>query len=208
MHNKSPGCKAWSHQQVWVHWPIAPQGVNDWLTLDYLAPALPVPVTYGDWSRVASTLIAGLDNTQSCQFENGLSESLSAALVGYYLHDVADATLDLHSRDDLYRYLLIDNQVSAEITITRIAEAIASVQLYVGRALDQFEPDVDTTVVSRQFFADWTTYNKRYSTWAGVSQLVYYPENYIDPTLRIGQTAMMDSLQQTQLELRYCWRCL
>ncbi|WP_261278648.1 neuraminidase-like domain-containing protein, partial [Serratia quinivorans] len=35
-----------------------------------------------------------------------------------------------------------------------------------------------------------------YSTWAGVSQLAYYPENTIDPTLRIGQSGMMDEMLQ------------
>ncbi|HDT4319725.1 TPA: toxin [Klebsiella aerogenes] len=181
---------------------ISPERVNAWLALDYLdknasAGVLPVPIPYADWSAVAGTLTAGLDANQATPLENHLEASLSAALVGYYLYEVADATLNLKSRDDLYQYLLIDNQVSAEIITTRIAEAMASVQLYVGRALDQVEPEVDSAVLSRPFFTDWSTYNKRYSTWAGVSQLVYYPENYIDPTVRHGQTGMMDTLLQT-----------
>lgn len=181
---------------------ISPGRVNAWLGLDYLdtddpAGVLPVPVPYSEWSQVASTLTAGLDDTLTPTLESSLAESLSAALVSYYLYEVADATLGLKSRDDLYQYLLIDNQASAEIVTTRIAEAIASVQLYVGRTQDQVEPDVDQTVLSRPFFVDWTTYNKHYSTWSGVSQLVYYPENYIDPTLRVGQTGMMDTLSQT-----------
>ncbi|WP_245684025.1 neuraminidase-like domain-containing protein, partial [Proteus myxofaciens] len=47
------------------------------------------------------------------------------------------------------------------------------------------------------FFTQWDLFNKRYSTWAGISKLVYYPENYVDPTLRIGQTKMMDTLLQS-----------
>ncbi len=175
---------------------VAPKGVADWLTLDYLRPdAAEVP--YAAWDRVAMVFAAALRADQADTVAGSRAGSLSAALAGYYLKEVADPMLNLHSRDELYGYLLIDNQVSAQVKTARIAEATASLQLYVNRALNRIEPDVDTAVVTRRFFAEWETYNKRYSTWAGVSQLAYYPENYIDPTLRIGQTGMMDNLLQS-----------
>nr|WP_051225611.1 neuraminidase-like domain-containing protein [Photorhabdus temperata] len=59
------------------------------------------------------------------------------------------------------------------------------------------EGNIVTNVTSRPFFKDWDKYNKHYSTWAGISKLAYYPENYIDPTMRIGQTKMMDALLQS-----------
>ncbi|QSA18304.1 hypothetical protein JV209_08480, partial [Morganella morganii] len=83
------------------------------------------------------------------------------------------------------------------------ADAIAGIQLYVNRTIAGDEPGADSDALERQFFKDWDTYNKRYSTWAGVSQLVYYPENTIDPTLRTGQTGMMNTMleQLSQSEL-------
>ncbi|WP_036835837.1 neuraminidase-like domain-containing protein, partial [Photorhabdus temperata] len=78
-----------------------------------------------------------------------------------------------------------------------IAEAIASIQLYINRALKKMEGDTVTSAICHPFFTNWDKYNKRYSTWAGVSKLIYYPENYIDPTMRIGQTKMMDALLQS-----------
>nr|WP_217591284.1 neuraminidase-like domain-containing protein [Burkholderia sp. GbtcB21] len=175
---------------------VAPKGVADWLALDYLRPDAEAP-TYAAWDRVATAFTAALRADQADTVAGAQAASLAAALVGYYLKEVADARLTLRSRDELYGYLLIDNQVSAQVETTRIAEAMASVQLYVNRALNRIEPEVDRAVVTRRFFAEWETYNKRYSTWAGVSQLVYYPENYIDPTLRIGQTGMMGDLLQS-----------
>ncbi|CAJ7140993.1 TcdA4 [Burkholderia pseudomallei] len=176
---------------------VAPKGVADWLALDYIRPADAAVLAYPEWERVATSFVAALPADQADTVAGEVAESLAATLAGYYLAEVADPTLNLRTRDDLYSYLLIDNQVSAQIKTTRIAEAMASIQLYVHRALSRSEPQVLTAVSSRQYFADWETYNKRYSTWAGVSQLVYYPENYIDPTLRIGQTGMMNNLLQS-----------
>ncbi|KMJ46988.1 toxin [Xenorhabdus khoisanae] len=176
---------------------IAPQGVSALVALDYI-PRIPgnaLP-TYSQWETSANILTAGLDSQQADSLHTFLDEARSAALSTYYIRQVASTAAAIQSRDDLYQYLLIDNQVSAAIKTTRIAEAIASIQLYVNRTLESAEENADSGVITRQFFTDWDKYNKRYSTWAGVSQLAYYPENYIDPTMRIGQTNMMDALLQ------------
>ena len=82
----------------------------------------------------------------------------------------------LANRDDIWRKpLLIDGKVSAEITTTPLADAIAGIQLYINRTVAGDERGRQRCT-ERQFFKDWDTYNKRYSTWAGVSQLVYYPK--------------------------------
>ncbi|MFV3287067.1 neuraminidase-like domain-containing protein, partial [Pseudomonas sp. NY15356] len=36
----------------------------------------------------------------------------------------------------------------------------------------------------------------RYATWSAGQMLMYYPENYIDPTVRLGQTKAMDDMLQ------------
>ncbi|OCA53682.1 neuraminidase-like domain-containing protein [Photorhabdus namnaonensis] len=175
---------------------ISPQGICPLIALDYIRPAQKTP-TYSQWENAAMTLTAGLDSQQINNLHAFLDESRSTALSNYYIGKIANRAASIKSRDDLYQYLLIDNQVSAEIKTTRIAEAIASIQLYVNRALENVETHAVSNVITRQFFLDWDKYNKRYSTWTGVSQLVYYPENYIDPTMRIGQTKMMDTLLQS-----------
>ncbi len=147
------------------------------------------------WDRVSKILQSGLNAQEVNLLKNRLDEKSSSVLSKYYINQFSQ--LRLRSRDDLYQYLLIDNKVSSEIKTTKIEQAISSIQLYINSCLSDDEKETKTTVRSRQFFKDWNNYNKRYSTWSGISLLAYYPENYIDPSIRIGQTKMMDTLLQT-----------
>ncbi|MBC4002525.1 neuraminidase-like domain-containing protein [Morganella morganii] len=157
--------------------------------------------SYANLTTLAGLLQAGLNEQQTKQLQNQSEQCRSEALSGEYRALVMGKPLA--NRDDIWRTLLIDGKVSAEITTTPLADAIAGIQLYINRTVAGDEPGADSAVLGRQFFKDWDTYNKRYSTWAGVSQLVYYPENYIDPTIRIGQTGMMNTMleQLSQSEL-------
>ncbi|HCT9736491.1 TPA: insecticidal toxin protein [Morganella morganii] len=157
--------------------------------------------SYANLTTLAGLLQAGLNEQQTKQLQDQSEPRRSEALSGEYRALVMGKPLA--NRDDIWRTLLIDGKVSAEITTTPLADAIAGIQLYINRTIAGDEPGADSAVLERQFFKDWDTYNKRYSTWAGVSQLVYYPENYIDPTIRIGQTGMMNTMleQLSQSEL-------
>lgn len=175
---------------------ITPTGVATLAGLTQSSPE------YAKWTVGSHILQAGLNAAQTTQLNASLDEKISTALSTYTIKNITPTWVI--NRDKLYSWLLMDNQVSAQVKTTRIAEAIASVQLYVNRALSGQEDGVVNAVKSGQFFSkDWENYNKRYSTWAGVSELVYYPENYVDPTMRTGQTSMMDemlqSLSQSQL---------
>ncbi|EQC00488.1 neuraminidase-like domain-containing protein, partial [Photorhabdus temperata] len=176
---------------------ISSQGV---FTLAQVLAAESPP--YSQWENIASILTTGLDTQKANALHAFLDESRSIALSAYYIYAhnqkyLQDKGAEIKNRDDLYQYLLIDNQVSAAIKTTPIAEAIASIQLYINRALKKMEGDTVTSAICHPFFTNWDKYNKRYSTWASVSKLIYYPENYIDPTMRIGQTKMMDTLLQS-----------
>lgn len=175
---------------------ILPQEFNNLLTItEKTAPA------YYELRNLSRILQAGLNEQQTQQMQNQLESRRSEALSGEYRSLVMKKPLA--NRDDIWRELLVDGKVSAGITTTRLADAIAGIQLYINRTIAGDEPSAENAVLERQFFKDWDTYNKRYSTWAGVSQLVYYPENTIDPTIRIGQTGMMNTMleQLSQSEL-------
>ncbi|WP_017801828.1 neuraminidase-like domain-containing protein [Winslowiella toletana] len=161
-----------------------------------LASSAPVPA-YDDWKKIATALQAGLNSQQGVQLQHQLDESSSAAFSAYAIQNKNITPSWVIDRNQLYNYLLLDNQVSAQVKTTPLAAAIASMQLYINRALTGLEEGVVSTVRSRNFFQFWDSYNKRYSSWAGVSRLVYYPENYLDPTVRHGQTAMMDEMLQS-----------
>ncbi|HEY2566307.1 MAG TPA: neuraminidase-like domain-containing protein [Candidatus Aquirickettsiella sp.] len=173
---------------------ITPDGMASLIKMKYIAQSNEAAPSFSDWRAISTLLQSGLNSQQTADLQASLDESTSAALSAYYIKTAAPSLVT--SRDELYSYLLIDNQVSAQVKTTRLAEAIASIQLYVNRALSGVEAGASEIVKTYQFFTDWEIYNKRYSTWAGVSLLVYYPENYVDPTLRIGQTKMLDNLLQ------------
>ncbi|MBD2820057.1 insecticidal toxin complex protein A [Xenorhabdus sp. 42] len=191
----------WKTMDVTLQWldvaatlGITPDGVAVLIKLNYVGePETPIP-TFDDWQAASTLLQAGLNSQQSNQLQAWLDEAMATAASAYYIKN--GTPQQIKSRDELYSYLLIDNQVSAQVKTTRIAEAIASIQLYINRALNNVEGKAVNSVKTRQFFRDWETYNRRYSTWAGASELAYYPENYIDPTIRIGQTGMMSNLLQ------------
>ena len=151
--------------------------------------------SWAEWKKLSRSLEAALTQRQAAMLAASSAGRLSEVLCNWFLANVENEGLNLHSRDNLYSYFLIDNQVSADVKTTRLAEAISGIQLYINRALNRIEKDAQSAVISRQFFIDWEM-NSRYSTWSGVSRLVYYPENYIDPLQRIGQTRMMDELLQ------------
>ncbi len=149
--------------------------------------------SWDEWQKLVENMEAGLSTQQAQALADHTAERLSSVLCHWFLANIRPEGVSLQSRDDLYSYFLIDNQVSSAIKTTRLAEAIAGIQLYINRALNRIESNARADVSTRQFFTDWAM-NNRYSTWGGVSRLVYYPENYLDPTQRIGQTRMMDEL--------------
>ncbi len=173
----------------------SPQTVASLVALKYINITAGNSPAYADWVGVSNLLQAGLSPEQTRKLQQHLEERTSAALSTYYIQTSGNA--EVTNREQLYVWLLVDGQVSSQVTTTRVAEAIASLQLYVNRSQNGLEAEILRPVLTRQFFTDWDRYNKRYSTWAGVSQLAYYPENYIDPTVRTGQTSMMDDMLNT-----------
>ena len=159
---------------------------------------------YNHWANQATNILSGLPANQQTQINRKQEEILSTALCACYLGIAPLASgIPLNNRNDIFQYLLIDNLISGNIKTTRIAEAIASIQLYINRCLQGMEDAVEPEQLLGKFFEEWDQYNKRYSTWAGVSQLAYYPENYLNPTLRYNQTGiqkqLLSEISQSQL---------
>ncbi|UUM22273.1 neuraminidase-like domain-containing protein [Mycoavidus sp. SF9855] len=120
-----------------------------------------------------------------------LNESRRDALVQFYLGQIvpAEGTAagQLVTPEDLYQYLLLDNQVSAKVTTSWVAEAIASLQQYIHSIYNGMEPG-HLAAYEREEVERWRNWEARYSIWAANQLLQSYPENYIDPTLRIKKT--------------------
>ncbi|WP_434628087.1 hypothetical protein J3P84_04260 [Pseudomonas sp. Z1-29] len=128
-----------------------------------------------------------------------LEEQRRDALVAYYLGQVvpsspATAKWGITTPEDLYEYLLIDNQVCAQVDTSRIAQGIASIQQYIHAIYNGMEPGYDVPIADAQREL-WRNGLSEYSVWAGYQMIQDYPENYIDPTLRLGKTSQFQTLE-------------
>lgn len=144
-----------------------------------------------------------LSQAKATRLKERLAERRRDAMLLFYPRYVVPAELQgtIKTADDLYEYMLIDPQVSAKVTTSRIAEAIASVQLYMHRCREGLEPDVDKAKLAEAmrpggYFAFWDAYNKRYGTWAGLQRLLRYPASYIEPSLRYNKTTAFHALEE------------
>jgi len=170
--------------------------------------------SHGTREALSAAVLAAVRSHASASKSNELTEQLVErrrdALLRYYLHNVVPEALKpkIKTADDLYEYMLIDAQVSAKVTTSRVAEAISSVQLYLHRCREGLEPSVLGNALATEmrpggYFAFWDAYNKRYGTWAGLQRLLRYPASYIDPTLRYTKTksfrTLEDALSQGRL---------
>ena len=182
------------------NWMAAAAEVN--VSVDDLAALCKLTLSddINTWQRVAWAFSAAVAPQKMPAFHEKIDEQVSTALSAWYLAnkpDILPETLPWENREDLFSYLLIDNQVSAKVMTSRIAEAITSIQLYVDRCLHGLEESTNRHyLVGNPFFQGWDSINKRYSQWASVQQLDYYPENYVDPTLRSQQSFLQRQLAQ------------
>jgi hypothetical protein len=127
-----------------------------------------------------------------------LSHSLRDALVDFYLgqivpnHPVPGAR-KLVTPEDLYEYLMIDNQVNSQVDTSRIAMGMASTQQYIHAVYNGMEPGY-FGVFDKSAQHNWRQSQCEYAIWAANQMLQDYPENYLEPSLRLGRTRAFDDL--------------
>lgn len=120
------------------------------------------------------------------------------ALVGFTIWLLSKhSDLDfIKSPSDLYQYLLIDVEMSGCAVTTAIAQAIASVQLYMQRSRMSLEPGVTDLEIPQE----WWPWMISYRVWEANRKIFLYPENYIEPSLRRDQTPPFRQLSESLLQ--------
>ncbi|RXV64566.1 hypothetical protein D1006_40480 [Burkholderia stabilis] len=148
--------------------------------------------------------------------EHPFDEACRDALVGYLLKKALPADNDIKditNAEQLYGYLLLDVNVSSEVSTTRLLEAISSVQLYINRALEGAEPAEfkSDPVVSgeasddaKRKLVDAWAIDREYRLWQANQELALFPAHYVDPEWIQGAsadyTAFAEALNQGRLE--------
>jgi len=138
-----------------------------------------------------------------------LEQAYRDALVAYYLGQLVPSSQgsapgNIVTPEDLYEYLLIDNQVSGEVDTSRVAQGIASLQQHVNAIYNGMEPGfgrVADTVQHRKYVQLWHE-GSQYSNWAGYQMLADYPENYLDPSLRLSKTEAFQTFESELAQAR------
>ncbi|MFJ4349002.1 neuraminidase-like domain-containing protein [Pseudomonas sp. NPDC089401] len=180
----------WQEIEVLLQWMALAKTYG--VMPDAFSRLLELEHTWPEHRALADEFVARLTPAQAAAVQAATQQPLSAALVG-----VLGARENL-TVESLNQQLLLDALNSEQVTTSRIAEAMAALQRFIHFTLTTPE-DRDAlvqAVLSRAFFKDWTRWNATYATWAAGQMLIQYPENYIDPTVRHGQTQPMNDMLQ------------
>jgi hypothetical protein len=122
------------------------------------------------------------------------------ALLGYALsHPELFAPYGVRDEAALYGYLLIDSQMEPIMMTSRIAQATLSIQQFVQRCTLNLEPDVTVDAVADPGWNDWS-WMSNYPFWAGSRQVLCFPENVLDPSLRDDKTPFFVELESALMQ--------
>ena len=126
---------------------------------------------------------------RAIELRDRLRNAQREALVAYL---VADPTWpEVTSPDDLYAHFLIDVEMDACMTTSRLRQALSSVQLFVHRLLMGLEAGASLEPVdARQW--EWM---KAYRLWEANRRVFLHPENWIEPELRRDKSPFFGELE-------------
>lgn len=101
--------------------------------------------------------------------------------------------------DDLYAHFLIDVEMSPCMPISRIKQALGSVQLFAQRCLMNLESDVVASAAVDDKWLEWK-WMKNYRVWEANRRIFLYPENWIEPELRDDKSPFFKELESELLQ--------
>ena len=108
--------------------------------------------------------------------------------------------LGVDSPNDLFGRFLIDVEMSACMPTSRIVQAIASVQLFVQRALLGLDSDVEAKLMAQAIDPESWKWRKNYRVWEANRKVFLYPENWIEPELRVDKSPFFRELETDLLK--------
>ncbi|KAG4263106.1 hypothetical protein FPRO03_10469 [Fusarium proliferatum] len=166
----------------------------------FATPAL--PTTNKDLA-VANELrlMLGKRQLKSCTAQ--LRETQRTVFIDYLLQQPYIKNSKISDAAGLFDLLLIDVQMGSQFEITRMKQAISTVQLYVQRCLlgMEIEAGVQPSDIDQ---VKWT-WMQKHNVWTATRKAFLYPENWIDPTLRDDKTALFGDYETTIMQKDLSW---
>ncbi len=120
------------------------------------------------------------------------------ALVAYLVNQ-----LGFDSSNQLFEYFLVDPGMEPVVQTSRLRLAISSVQTFVQRCLLNLENGKTPAALNVEpsaIPADWWTWMKRYRVWEANRKIFLYPENWMEPELRMDKTDLFQALESALLQ--------
>ena len=149
--------------------------------------------------NIVQALRARYDSERFLKVAQGLNDALRdtqrEALVSFLVPQLADKGVS--SANDLLSYLLIDVEMTSCMSTSRVKQAISSLQMFVQRVLfglettDQNDVAVSPTVIDVEQW-EW---RKSYRVWEANRKVFLYPENWIEPELRLDKSPFFRELE-------------
>ncbi len=121
------------------------------------------------------------------------------ALLGQILHSNRNGWT---APDDVYAHALIDVQMGPCQLTSRLVQAHSAVQLFVQRCLQNLEVDAGVLLGNVSNIATWREWEwlKSYRVWEAARKVFLYPENWIEPDLRVGKSPFFEALENELLQ--------
>jgi hypothetical protein len=120
------------------------------------------------------------------------------ALVAYLVQ-----ALGLENSNQLFEYFLVDPGMEPVVQTSRLRLAMSSVQTFIQRCLLDLEnanAKPALNVAPSSINADWWEWMKRYRVWEANREIFLFPENVLEPELRLDKSDLFQTLESTLLQ--------
>jgi hypothetical protein len=134
------------------------------------------------------------------KLQNVIREKKRSALVAYLIADPfkVDNKAQWYDTNGLYGYFLIDVEMSSCQVTSRTQQAISTAQLFIQRCLIQLEEYVPDSVDEK--WQEWNSWRKNYSIWGANRKVFLYPENWIEPNLRLEKSPFFKDVENELMQ--------
>jgi hypothetical protein len=129
------------------------------------------------------------------------------ALVAFLVNALA-----LENAEQLFEYFLVDQGMEPVVPTSRLRLALYSVQTFIQRCLLNLEngnsAQSQRNVAPAAIDADLWAWMKRYRVWEANRKIFLFPENWMEPELRLDKTDLFQTLEGALLQgdARACGR--
>jgi hypothetical protein len=123
------------------------------------------------------------------------------ALVAYILHQMqADpSSAHIDTPEKLFEFFLMDVQMDPCMETSRVRHALSSVQLFTERCFMNLETKVEPSIFDDKQRDQWE-WMKRYRVWEANRKVFLWPENWIEPELRMDQSPIFKEAMSELLQ--------